>query len=77
MKGSGVKPRGSILNRLASQVKVFGKSREAFLQKGSLAAGGAQESVADLSKAPYLSVVEAQKKLLTTADSKALVNQPS
>jgi hypothetical protein len=34
------KPRGYVKNKLISQIKVFGESREAFLQKGSLAAGG-------------------------------------
>ncbi|WP_216846902.1 hypothetical protein [Halodesulfovibrio sp. MK-HDV] len=44
------KPRGYVKNVLTSQIKVFGESREAFFQKGSLAAGGSvadKKSVAD------------------------------
>ncbi|OBQ51505.1 hypothetical protein [Halodesulfovibrio spirochaetisodalis] len=42
LKGSGAKPRENMVARLNSLVKVFGESREAFFQKGSLAAGGKQ-----------------------------------
>ena len=51
------KPRGYVSNGLSSQVKVFGESREAFLQKGSLAAGGKrrrQKSVSGLPEAKAL-----------------------